>query len=132
MNKLLTITAAAKMLNVSRDALFAELRAREIIGGNNVAKTQYLRDGYFINQFRGYPKPGLRQPVQYQISLVTPAGMSLLQEIIDAMGPAGRVVVAEREQIPNQQSPSQSATDVCRMATAGVSEIAASLNRRHS
>lgn len=85
-----TIREAAAQLEVSDRKLYAALRRAAIIGSNNIALTRYEREGYFINKYRSFGKPGTNIGKQYTVSLVTARGMSLLQEIIDAEIGAGR------------------------------------------
>lgn len=88
--KLPTIREAAQQFNVCDRKLYDALRRANVIGSNNIALPQYLREGFFVNKIRGRNVPGTRIERQYPVSLVTAAGMSLLQEIIDAEIRAGR------------------------------------------
>ncbi len=85
-----TIMEAAQQLGVCYLKLYAALRHAQIIGSKNIACTAYLRDGYFANEHRGFRVPRTNITRQYAVSTVTPKGMSLLQEVIDAEIRAGR------------------------------------------
>jgi|GEM_PF-7128786 len=85
-----TIREAAHQLNVCDRKLYDALRRANVIGTNNIALPHYQREGFFVNEFRGYTLRGTRVARQYPVSTVTAAGMSLLQEIIDAEIGAGR------------------------------------------
>ena len=77
----LLIGDAAKQLQISRTALFKLLRSRGYLSSNNIARQQYVREGWFVIETRGY-KCG---PVdkQYAVTLVTGAGLAHLQALIE-------------------------------------------------
>lgn len=85
-----TIIEAAQQLGVCHFKLYAALRCALIIGSKNLALPSYIQQGYFQNASRGFQLPGTKIMRQYTVSTVTPKGMSLLQEIIDAEVAAGR------------------------------------------
>lgn len=85
-----TIREAAQQLHVCDRKLYAALRKANVIGSNNIALPKFQREGYFVNEFRGYWLRGTRIERQYTASTVTEKGMSLLQEIIDAEIREGR------------------------------------------
>jgi len=85
-----TIREAAHQLGVCDRKLYEALRRANIIGSSNIALTHYQREGFFVNELRGFNLRGTRIQKQYPVSTVTAAGMSLLQEIIDAEIREGR------------------------------------------
>jgi hypothetical protein len=84
-----TIIEAAREFGVCHFKLYAVLRQQNIIGSRNIACRRYAIEGWFINEPRAFTVPGTNVTRQYTVSLVTPKGMSLLQDIIDAQIRAG-------------------------------------------
>lgn len=82
--KLPTITEAAKTLGIKRHRVFSLLRNADIIGSRDLAHTQYVDDGYFCIEQRGWQTPGTNIHNQYAITTVTPKGLALIQDLLDA------------------------------------------------
>lgn len=86
-----TITDAARELKVSHLKLFALLRRNQILGSKNIALPAYVREGFFFIDQRKFRKAGTNVYEWYAITTVMPAGMSLMQELIDEEIKAGRL-----------------------------------------
>lgn len=115
MNKLPTLTQAAKLIGVSRKALFAELRRLKIIDDSNIASHQLRSQGLLVEQreFANSSRSG-----NYWVTVVTDAGLIFLQGIADAMAKNGQVVVAERNRPSDQRSAGEQENNVRRVEPA--------------
>lgn len=84
--KAMTLTEAASQLGIAARKLYAELRTREIIGSKNIALPAYVQSGHFRVAYRSFRKNQYVEH-QYAVTLVTPKGLSLLQQIRDELVP---------------------------------------------
>lgn len=93
--QIITLKEAVARFGASQRKVYAELRARKILGSQNVALPAYVKGGYFQIKHDSYFRGNVEH--QYAVTMVTPLGYSLLQEIIDAMGAEKPVLPAERQ-----------------------------------
>lgn len=113
--QIITLKEAAARFGVSQRKLYAELRARKILGSQNVALPAYTKGGFFQIQHRSHFRGDVEH--QYAITLVTPLGYSLLQEVVDAMGSKGQVLQTERNGVPTERGAHAESNEICSVET---------------
>ncbi|BFM16251.1 hypothetical protein R50073_24340 [Maricurvus nonylphenolicus] len=79
-NQPMPIADAARILGVGSKTLFAKLREKQVLGPNNVAMPPYVHHRLFVIHNRRFRKSGTNVRQWYQVSLVTPKGLSWLEE----------------------------------------------------
>jgi len=79
-NQPMPISDAARVLGVGRKTLFVLLRQRQVLGPNNIAMPPYVHHRLFAVQNRRFRKSGTTINQWYQVSLVTPKGLSWLEQ----------------------------------------------------
>jgi len=79
------IKDAAKQLGIGSKTLFKLLRQRGVLNSNNIANRAYVSAGYFRIDGRSYTQRAEVYQIQrqYQVTLVTDAGLSFIQELIN-------------------------------------------------
>lgn len=110
---------AAQLLGVSKQKLYAELRRCGVLGSANIVTRPYQRSGEFQVEYRGFNLPGTDIQRQYAVTLVTPAGMPLLQEIADAITTGTVPPVPSRPAVPALRHSQRAAGQLCHRGLGG-------------
>ncbi len=79
-NQPMPIADAARILGVGSKTLFKLLREKEVLGPNNIAHPRYLKVKAFVIHNRRFRKRGTNVRQWYRVSLVTPRGLSWLEQ----------------------------------------------------
>jgi len=85
MSNTITISNAAKQLNIGRGKLFAALRSRKILDANNAAQKPYADPKLFRNEQRVRIDRATSRQISYYVTVCTDEGLFFLREIANAL-----------------------------------------------
>jgi len=84
MRNAVMIKDAAEILNIGSHTLFRTLKDKGIIGAlNKLPRRDLVMQGLFEVDIREFQKGRSGVKKQYSVTLVTPAGLSYLREVIE-------------------------------------------------